>query len=105
MNDGTLDFITTIFSHELVESCLECEAIAILGIDGTCNQGGWREIRDVHESNNNRPEGKETLPRNNHPKPRTPSTCDKIKGVNHLNLTNTKKARSWTLKYNNHNSK
>lgn len=51
MNNGTLDFVTTIFSHELVETVTDPEGSAILGDPGTCNQGGWCEIGDVCEGN------------------------------------------------------
>jgi hypothetical protein len=46
-NSGSLDGVTTIFSHELVESCTDPEGTAILGVAGTCSQGGWCEIGDV----------------------------------------------------------
>lgn len=46
-NDGTLSGVTTIFSHELVESCTDPEGTAILGTPGTCSGGGWCEIGDV----------------------------------------------------------
>ena len=46
-NNGHLDFITTVFSHELVESCTDPEGTAILGTAGTCSQSGWCEIADV----------------------------------------------------------
>ena len=49
-NNGTLDSITTIFSHELVETCSDPEGSAILGVAGTCNQSGWCEIGDVCNS-------------------------------------------------------
>ena len=52
MNNGTLDYVTTILSHELVESCTDPEGSAILGTSGTCNQGGWCEIGDVCEGIN-----------------------------------------------------
>jgi hypothetical protein len=48
-NNGTLDYLTSIFSHELVESCTDPEGSAILGVTGTCSQGGWCEIGDVCE--------------------------------------------------------
>jgi hypothetical protein len=48
-NDGTLAGVTTIFSHELVESCTDPEGSAILGSAGTCSGGGWCEIGDVCE--------------------------------------------------------
>ncbi len=46
-NNGQLDFITTVFSHELVESCTDPEGTAFLGTAGTCSQSGWCEIADV----------------------------------------------------------
>jgi hypothetical protein len=47
MNDGTLDYVTNIFSHELVEACSDPEGSAILGDTGTCSASGWCEIGDV----------------------------------------------------------
>jgi hypothetical protein len=47
MNDGTLDSITTVLSHELVESCTDPNGDGIQGVPGTCSQGGWCEIGDV----------------------------------------------------------
>jgi hypothetical protein len=44
-----LDFVTSIFSHELVESCSDPEGNAIVGLAGTCHQEGWCEIADVTE--------------------------------------------------------
>jgi len=49
-NNGSLDAITTIFSHELVESATDPEGSAILGVPGTCSQSGWCEIGDVCNS-------------------------------------------------------
>jgi hypothetical protein len=46
-NNGTLGGVTSIFSHELVESVTDPEGSAILGIPGTCSQSGWCEIADV----------------------------------------------------------
>ena len=46
-NSGSLDDLTTIFSHELVESCTDPEGTGILGVAGTCSQQGWCEIGDV----------------------------------------------------------
>jgi len=46
-NDGTLDTITTIFSHELVESATDPNGDGVQGVPGTCNQDGWCEIGDV----------------------------------------------------------
>jgi len=51
MNNGTLDYVTTVFSHELVETVTDPEGSAILGDPGSCNQGGWCEIGDVCEGN------------------------------------------------------
>jgi hypothetical protein len=53
-NDGTLDFVTTVFSHELVESCTDPEGTAIqLDSAGICahNPTSWCEIADVCTSN------------------------------------------------------
>ena len=47
LNFGTAASVTTIFSHELVETCTDPEGSAILGQAGTCSQGGWCEIGDV----------------------------------------------------------
>jgi hypothetical protein len=49
-NNGTLDGVTTIFSHELVESITDPEGSAITGNTGVCSQGGWCEIGDVCSS-------------------------------------------------------
>jgi len=49
-NAGSLDSLTTIFSHELVESCTDPEGTGILGVAGTCSQSGWCEIGDVCSS-------------------------------------------------------
>ena len=49
-NSGSLDDLTTIFSHELVESCTDPEGTGILGVTGTCSQQGWCEIGDVRNS-------------------------------------------------------
>jgi hypothetical protein len=46
-NAGSLASLTTIFSHELVESCTDPEGTGILGVAGTCSQSGWCEIGDV----------------------------------------------------------
>jgi hypothetical protein len=46
-NGGDLNSLTSIFSHELVESCTDPEGTAITGVSGTCSQGGWCEIGDV----------------------------------------------------------
>src|SRR5439155_21611774 len=46
-NNGTLNSVTRIFSHELVESATDPEGSAILGTAGTCSQSGWCEIGDV----------------------------------------------------------
>jgi hypothetical protein len=48
-NDGTLDHVTTYFSHELVESMTNPEGDGITGDPGSCsrNQVGWCEIADV----------------------------------------------------------
>jgi hypothetical protein len=50
-NNGSLASVTSILSHELVESCTDPEGSAILGVAGTCSQGGWCEIGDVCYSN------------------------------------------------------
>ncbi len=48
-NDGSLDGITTILSHELVESATDPEGSAVLGDPGVCSAAGWCEIGDVCE--------------------------------------------------------
>jgi hypothetical protein len=50
MNNGTLDYVTTIFSHELVESATDPEGSALTGVAGTCTGSGWCEIGDICES-------------------------------------------------------
>ena len=49
-NSGSLSSLTTIISHELVESATDPEGTAWLGVAGTCSQGGWCEIGDVCSS-------------------------------------------------------
>jgi hypothetical protein len=49
-NDGQLDSLTSILSHELVESCTDPEGSAVLGLAGTCSQTGWCEIADICSS-------------------------------------------------------
>ena len=49
-NSGSLASLTTIISHELVESATDPEGTAWLGVAGTCSQGGWCEIGDVCSS-------------------------------------------------------
>jgi hypothetical protein len=51
-NDGTLDSVTTIFSHELVESCTNPDGNGIQGAAGVCTGDGWCEIGDVCQGNN-----------------------------------------------------
>jgi len=46
-NNGTLSSVTTIFSHELVESVTDPEGTAVTGVPGTCSQNGWCEVGDV----------------------------------------------------------
>jgi hypothetical protein len=46
-NDGSLDAITTVLSHELVEACTDPNGDGIQGVPGTCSQPGWCEIGDV----------------------------------------------------------
>lgn len=48
-NGGSLDSVTWVFSHELVESVTDPEGSAITGTG--CNQGGWCEIGDVCTGN------------------------------------------------------
>ncbi len=48
-NGGSLESVTWVFSHELVESCTDPEGSAITGTG--CNQGGWCEIGDVCTGN------------------------------------------------------
>jgi hypothetical protein len=50
-NGGTLNGVTSILSHELVESVTDPEGSAITGVAGTCTQGGWCEIGDVCYTN------------------------------------------------------
>jgi hypothetical protein len=50
MNDGSLDYVTTILSHELVESATDPEGTAFTGIAGTCSGSGWCEIGDICEA-------------------------------------------------------
>jgi len=49
-NSGSLSGLTTIISHEIVESATDPEGSAFLGVAGTCSQGGWCEIGDVCSS-------------------------------------------------------
>ena len=51
MNSGALNSVTSIFSHELVESVTDPEGSSITGDAGSCTQGGWCEIGDVCYSN------------------------------------------------------
>jgi len=46
-NDGSLDGVTTILSHELVESATDPEGTGVLGDPGVCSAAGWCEIGDV----------------------------------------------------------
>jgi hypothetical protein len=46
-NSGSLSRLTTIISHEVVESATDPEGSAFLGVAGTCSQGGWCEIGDI----------------------------------------------------------
>ncbi len=48
-NGGSLESVTWVFSHELVESCTDPEGSAITGTG--CNQSGWCEIGDVCTGN------------------------------------------------------
>jgi hypothetical protein len=49
-HDGQLDSLTTILSHELVESATDPEGTAIVGVPGTCGtRSGWCEIGDTCE--------------------------------------------------------
>lgn len=47
-NDGTLDSVTTVFSHELVEVVTDPEGSGITG--SPCSAPGWCEIGDVCET-------------------------------------------------------
>jgi len=49
-NDGTLATVTTIFSHELVESCTDPEGTGWTATSGPCIGSGWCEIGDVCSS-------------------------------------------------------
>lgn len=51
LNDGTLDGMSTVFSHELVEAVTDPEGNAIMGDAGSCYGGGWCEIGDVCQGN------------------------------------------------------
>src|SRR5215469_1058509 len=54
MNNGTLDYITTIFSHELVEACTNPKGDGFqLNAPGHCvaNPFNWCEIGDICEGN------------------------------------------------------
>jgi hypothetical protein len=46
-NDSTLDFVTTVFSHALVEACTDPTGAAVLGTAESCLPGSWCEIGDV----------------------------------------------------------
>lgn len=46
-NEGSLDGVTTILSHELVESASDPEGTGVLGDPGVCSTAGWCEIGDV----------------------------------------------------------
>src|SRR5262249_43761120 len=48
-NDGTLDGMTTVLSHEIAEAVTDPQGSAILGVDGVCDADGWCEIGDVCE--------------------------------------------------------
>jgi hypothetical protein len=47
-SDGTLDTVTTILSHELVEVVTDPEGSGVTG--SSCSAAGWCEIGDVCES-------------------------------------------------------
>lgn len=49
-NNGNLDSVTRIISHEIVEAATDPEGSGFLGVAGTCNQGGWCEIGDICSS-------------------------------------------------------
>jgi hypothetical protein len=46
-DSGSLAGATLILSHELVEALTDPHGSAILGVPGTCRQGGWCEIADI----------------------------------------------------------
>jgi hypothetical protein len=46
-DSASLFTATRIISHELVESMTDPEGSAVLGVAGTCSQGGWCEIADI----------------------------------------------------------
>lgn len=46
-NPGTIDGLTVIMSHEIVEAATDPEGSGFLGVDGTCSQDGWCEIADI----------------------------------------------------------
>lgn len=43
----TLDSVTRILSHEVVESMTDPQGSGIVGVEGTCDQEGWCEIADI----------------------------------------------------------
>jgi hypothetical protein len=49
-NNGTLNSITNILSHEVVEAATDPEGTAWLGVAGTCSGTGWCEIGDICQS-------------------------------------------------------
>jgi hypothetical protein len=49
-NNGNLNSVTRIISHEVVEACTDPEGSAITGVAGTCSQSGWCEIGDICSS-------------------------------------------------------
>ena len=46
-NHGSLDRLTAIMSHEIVEAATDPEGSGFLGVPGTCSQEGWCEIADI----------------------------------------------------------
>jgi hypothetical protein len=49
-NNGSLNSVTRIISHEIVEAATDPEGTAITGVAGTCSGSGWCEIGDICSS-------------------------------------------------------
>jgi hypothetical protein len=47
LNNGTLQYISELFSYHLIGSCTDPEGNGIVGAPGTCSQQGWCEIETV----------------------------------------------------------
>ena len=46
-DDGKLDFITKVFSHELIESVSDPDGDGVVIVPDICHEGSWCEISDV----------------------------------------------------------